>query len=433
MFKRVAVAMQEAIASKAASPKPEGSGERRARNNKGDATNPARGNDPPEQAARRLSKTCTPATESEFRDGGDGWCPLFTLHLNSGQNGRQGHQNPSGPGSFRLHGPFRHYRPMITQRPIWRGHLRLALVSCPVALYNARHDRATIHFNMINPDTGNRIKMVSQDAETGREVARRDTVKGFEVEKGHYLIVTPDELDSVKVESSSLMAVEKFVDAGSIDPIYYDSSYYLAPDGKGSEDVYAVLREAIRRTGMVALTRVVIAQRERTVALRPMDGGLVAHTMNEQRDLNPAEPLFETTDGVAVDPEMVALAVQLIKRQVAQYDPADLEDRYETRLRAMLDAKIKGEGAVTAGTPPAPDSNVVDLMAALRASLRGPGARPAAQAAPPAKRAKAASPPEDARKQPGLKLPIEGGRKTARAAVPAAEQATPEPRKRRKA
>src|ERR1700712_893664 len=152
----------------------------------------------------------------------------------------------------------------MAQRPIWKGHLRLALVSCPVALFSARHERETIRFNMINPATGSRIKMVSQDAQTGEEVSRRDTVKGYEFSKGQYVIITDEDLESVRVESSGLMKVEKFVDATSIDPIYYDSSYYLAPDGKGSEDVYAVLREAIERTGKVALTRVVISQRERT-------------------------------------------------------------------------------------------------------------------------------------------------------------------------
>jgi DNA end-binding protein Ku len=126
----------------------------------------------------------------------------------------------------------------MASRPIWRGHLRLALVSCPVALYNARHDRAAIRFNMINPETGNRIKMVSQDSGTGAPIER---VKGYEFDKNRYLILNDEDFESVKVDSSSIISVEKFVDAGSIDPIYYDASYFLAPDGKAGEDVYAVL------------------------------------------------------------------------------------------------------------------------------------------------------------------------------------------------
>ena len=257
----------------------------------------------------------------------------------------------------------------MAQRPIWRGQLRLALVSCPVALYNARHDRSAIRFNMINPETGNRIRMVTQDSETGQELERRNLVKGYEFKKNHYLIVSDDELDSIKVESSSVLTVQKFVDAGSIDPMYYDAGYFVAPDGRGGEDVYAVLREAISKTGKVALSRIVISQRERTVALRPMGAGLMAHTLHEERDLNSPKELFEDAAKLTTEPEMVALAEQLIERQSGPYDPSDLEDRYESRLRAMLDAKLKGEGFETEEEAPADRGNVIDLMAALKKSL----------------------------------------------------------------
>jgi DNA end-binding protein Ku len=254
-------------------------------------------------------------------------------------------------------------------RPIWRGHLRLALVSCPVALYNARHDRTSIRFNLINPDTGNRIRMITQDAETGKELERRDLVKGYEFRKNQYLLLNDEDLNSVKVESSAVMTVEKFVDADSIDPVYYDAAYHLAPDGDSGRDIYAVLREAIAKTGKVALSRVVISQRERTIALRPADGGLMAHTLFEERDLNSGQELFEGMDGIKVDPEMVELATQLVRRQAGKYDASDLEDRYETRLRALIDAKLKGEGIDAAEEPEIVTSNVVDLMATLRKSL----------------------------------------------------------------
>jgi DNA end-binding protein Ku len=254
-------------------------------------------------------------------------------------------------------------------RPIWRGHLRLALVSCPVALYNARHDRTSIRFNLINPDTGNRIRMITQDAETGKELERRDLVKGYEFKKNQYLLLSDEDLNSVKVESSSVMTVEKFVDADSVDPVYYDAAYHLAPDGDAGRDVYAVLREAIAKTGKVAISRVVISQRERTVALRPADGGLMAHTLYEDRDLNSGQELYEGIDRIKVDPEMVQLATQLVQRQAGKYDSSDLEDRYETRLRALIDAKLKGEGIEDAEEPQIATSNVIDLMAALKKSL----------------------------------------------------------------
>ena len=280
----------------------------------------------------------------------------------------------------------------MASRPIWRGHLRLALVSCPVALYNARHDRSNIRFNLINPETGNRIRMITQDAETGDELQRRDLVKGYEFKKDQYVLLTDEDFDSVKVESSSVMTVEKFVDTGSIDPMYYDASYFVAPDGKAGIDVYAVLREAIAKTGKTALARVVISQRERTVALRPMGEGLMAHTLHEDRDLNSPKELFDELSGVKVDPEMVQLATQLIQRQAGKYDPGDLEDRYETRLRAMIDAKLKGEGIdLEADVTPPRETNVVDLMTVLKQSLgQTPGQDVAKQ--PEKKRAKAPTP-----------------------------------------
>ncbi len=165
-----------------------------------------------------------------------------------------------------------------------------------------------------------------------------------------------------------MMTIEKFVDASSIDPIYYDAAYYLAPDGEAGRDVYAVLRQAIAEAGRLALSRVVIGQREKTIALRAAEDGIVAHTLDEQRNINDARSIFGNAADVAVDPEMVQLAKELIERQMARYDPSDLEDRYETRLRAMIDAKLKGEGMEATAAEP-DRSNVVDLMAALKKSL----------------------------------------------------------------
>jgi DNA end-binding protein Ku len=289
----------------------------------------------------------------------------------------------------------------MAQRPIWRGHLRLALVSCPVALFSAKHDRGNIRFHLINPETGNRIRMITQDAETEKQLSRSDLVKGYEFKKDTYVLLTDEDLESVRVESSSLMAIEKFVEADSIDPIYYDSSYYLAPDGKAGQDVYAVLREAIEETGRVALSRVVIGQRERTIALRPTDGGLVAQTLYEQRDINDAKPIFEDVANAKTDPAMVQLAKQLIDRQSGRYDPSDLEDRYEARLRAMIDAKLKGEGIEEEDTAKPDRGNVVDLMSALKKSL-GQSADPAPAKASAQKAASGKAPvkkPAEARAQ----------------------------------
>ena len=274
----------------------------------------------------------------------------------------------------------------MAQRPIWRGHLRLALVSCPVALFSAKHERNAIRFNLINPDTGNRIRMITQDSETGKELSRRDLVKGYEFKKNTFLLLTDEDFDSVRVDSSSVMTIDKFVEAGSIDPIYYDHSYYLAPDGGAGRDVYAVLRQAMADTGRVALSRVVIGQRERTIGVRAVADGLVAHTLDEQRDINDAQAVFGNAAEVAVDPEMVKLAKELIERQTSTYDPSDLEDRYETRLREMIEAKLKGEGVEPDATPAPERGNVIDLMSALKKSL-GEGSAKASQASSPSERA----------------------------------------------
>ena len=278
----------------------------------------------------------------------------------------------------------------MAQRPIWRGTLRLALVSCPVALYSANHDRGSLHFNLINPATGNRIRMVTQDAETGDTLSRSDLVKGYEFKKDTYLIIDEEDFERARVDSSSTIKIDKFVDRNAIDPIYFDASYYLAPDGDSGQDVYAVLRDAIQGTKRVALARVVIARRERPIAIMPMDRGLVVHTLHEARELNEYAPLFESIPTGKPDAEMVQLATQLIERQSGRYEPADIEDRYEARLREVIEAKLKGEGIVP-GEEEEPDrSNVVDLMAALRKSLGQEAPRPKAAAGRKAAPAKAA-------------------------------------------
>jgi DNA end-binding protein Ku len=283
----------------------------------------------------------------------------------------------------------------MAQSPIWRGYLQLSLVTCPVAMYAANHDRGSLHFNLINPKSGNRIRMITQDSETEEELSRKDLVKGYEFKKDTYIILTDEDFESARVESSGTMKVDKFVDIASIDPIYYDASYYLAPDGKAGKDVYAVLRDAVANTGKMALARVVISRRERAVGIVPMGNGLVAHTLHEERDLNKAADVFDDIPAGKSDPEMVKLATQLIERQTGEYDPADVEDRYEARLRELIDAKLKGEGIQPLDEEEPDRGNVIDLMAALRQSLgqdKGPEKKSAEPKKAPAPKKSAAKP-----------------------------------------
>lgn len=276
----------------------------------------------------------------------------------------------------------------MATRPIWRGHLRLALVSCPVALHSVARSSGDLHFHFINPKTGHRVRMVTLDAETDEELSRRDLVRGYEFEKDRYVLLDEEDFEKAKIEASSTLVVDKFVPRETILPVYFDTSYYVVPDGDAGLDVFVVLRDAIAKSGHAALSRVVIARRERAVAILPMGKGMVCHTLHEPHDLYDSKPLFDPIPNTAPDREMVALAGQLIERQEGQFEPADTEDRYEARLRDVIAAKLKGEGI----TPEAPaekrPDNVIDLMAALKASL-GRGERAAAASKPPARKAAA--------------------------------------------
>jgi DNA end-binding protein Ku len=226
-----------------------------------------------------------------------------------------------------------------------------------------------LHFHLINPKTGHRIRMVSQDAETEEEVSRGDLVKGFEFEKDRYILLDDDDFDQARIESSSTLTIGKFVDVTSIDPIFFDTSYFVAPDGDAGQDVFVVLRDAIRKSHTAALSRVVIGRRERAVAIIPSGKGLVCHTLQEPNDLWDAEPLYDDIADVKPETDMVVLATQLIERQNGKFQPDDTEDRYEAKLREVIDAKLKGEG-ISPEEPSEPDrGNVIDLMAALKASL----------------------------------------------------------------
>lgn len=275
-------------------------------------------------------------------------------------------------------------------RPIWRGHLRLALVTCPVALHTVHRASGELHFHLINPETGHRVRMVTLDAETDEQLSRGDLVRGYEFEKDRYVVLDDEDFEKARVDSSSVMTIDKFVDLSEIEPVYYDASYYVAPDGEAGLDVYAVLRTAMSEAGKAALSRVVIARRERAIVLMPMGPGMVVHTLHQKSEINDPKALFEPAADEKPDAEMVKLAAQLIERQLARFEPSDMEDRYEARLREVIAAKLKGEGIAAPAPAPARGGNVVDLMAALKESLgRGAGSareKPERKSAAPRKR-----------------------------------------------
>ena len=258
-------------------------------------------------------------------------------------------------------------------RPTWEGHLRLSLVTCPVALYSATERTAEIHFNMINPKTNNRIRMQTVDAGTGKPVDRADLVRGFEVAKNKYILLDKEELDAVKLESTRIIDIAEFVDTDTIDRIYWDEPYYLAPAGKTGIEAFAVIQAAMAKQNKVALGRVVLHTRERVCALEPRDTGILLTTLRSHDEIRDASEIF---DKHLPKPErgMLDIAEKIIAQQAAEFDPTEFKDRYEDALRALIARKKKGK-PVTPEAEPEDNGKVIDLMEALKKSLKGGGAR----------------------------------------------------------
>jgi len=270
----------------------------------------------------------------------------------------------------------------MAYRPTWQGHLKLSLVTCPVALYTATSSGGDVHFNLINPKTNNRIRMITTDPDTG-PIERSDLVKGYEVEKGRYILLTDDEIKSVKLESTKTIDIERFVPEAEIDRLYWDNPYYLAPDGKLAQEAFGVIREAMQRSGQIALGRVVLSTRERLLALEPRGNGILAYSLRTDDEVRKPDEIFAAISDAAPDAAMISIAEKIIEQKAGPFDPSRFVDRYEEALKALIAEKQKGHAPVAAAEPE--DTNVVDLMSALRASLAAkekPGA-PAKDAKPP--------------------------------------------------
>ncbi len=250
---------------------------------------------------------------------------------------------------------------------MWQGHLRLSLVSCPVALYTATARGGEVHFNMLHKTTHNRIRMVPTDPQTG-PVDRADIVKGYEIEKDRYVIVTSEEIDQVRLESTRTIDIERFVRASEIDRLYWNEPYFLIPDGTLALEAYTVIREAMVQTDRIALGRVVMHTRERLLAIEPRDQGLLAYSLRSHDEVRDPSTAFDDIPSHKADAKMVAIAEKIIEQQEGPFDPSQFTDRYEDALRALIKEKEKGAGRkVTVEEPD--DTNVVDLMETLRRSL----------------------------------------------------------------
>ena len=288
----------------------------------------------------------------------------------------------------------------MAARPTWQGHLKLSLVTCPVALYTATSTTSHVSFHLINPETNNRIRMVPTDPETG-PVERSDLVKGYEVSKDEYVLFDDEDFEKVRLESTRTISIDEFVDEEDIDRLYWNDPFYVVPEKGVGAEAFAVIRDAMKAAGKVAIGCLVLRGRERQIALEVRGKGLVAYSLRAHDEVRDAADYFDDIPEVKPDKDMVDIATRIIAQKEADFDPSEFRDRYDEALKEMIKAKQKGgKGLVEAPEPD--DTNVVDLMAALRASLKGsaggggkkaPAKKPAAKktaAKKPAARKKAA-------------------------------------------
>lgn len=260
----------------------------------------------------------------------------------------------------------------MAARPSWEGHLRLSLVTCPVALWPATTEADTVRFNLINPKTNNRIRMKTVDAGTGEEVSRGDLVKGFAIAKDEYVLLDKEDFESVKLESTRIIDIEKFVPRASIDRLYWASPYHLVPNGKTGIEAFAVIREAMKKKGMVAIGRLVMSTRERVCAIEIEEDGLVLTTLRTAEEVRTLDEIGHP-DLPKPDPQMLDIAEKIVAQQSGEFDPSEFNDRYEDALRDLIEEKKKGRPVKSSKPREADDTNVIDLMVALKRSLQGDG------------------------------------------------------------
>jgi DNA end-binding protein Ku len=261
----------------------------------------------------------------------------------------------------------------MAPRAYWKGYLKLSLVSCPIALYPATSEREKISFHQINKNTGHRIKYRRVDAESGDEVESADIVKGYEVGKGEYIEIDPEELEAVAIESKRVIDIDEFVPKSEIDELYLNSPYFIAPDGEVGEQAFAVIREAIRKEGMVAIGKIVFTSREHIIALEARGKGLLGITLRYPYEVRQEQEYFDDIPDEKLPKDMLDLASHIVKTKEGHFDPAKFDDRYEDALKDLL--KKKQEGKPIERPERREPSRVINLMDALRKSLEVSGAR----------------------------------------------------------
>ena len=283
----------------------------------------------------------------------------------------------------------------MAARPAWRGQIRLALVAIPVEIFPATRSGASIAFHQVHEPSGKRVKYEKVVPGIG-PVDRDEIMKGYEVSKGHYVLLDPEEIESVKLESRKTVDLVQFVDLGDIDPMYFDKPYYVVPADDLAEEAFVVLRDALRAARKVGIGQLAMRGQEYVVALKPCGKGMLLETLRYADEVNRAAGFFREIGDHKPDPDLLDLAATLIEKKSGEFDASEFHNRYVDALKKLIAEKQKKKGEKIIQDPdddrPSTGSNVIDLMAALKKSLgedkRGGGTKkpPAKKAAAPARK-----------------------------------------------
>jgi DNA end-binding protein Ku len=248
----------------------------------------------------------------------------------------------------------------------WKGYLKLSLVSCPIRLFPAISEREKISFHQINRKTGNRIKYCKLDAVTGEPVRDEDIIKGYEVGKDRYVEITDDELESVAIGSTHTIEIDQFVPRSEIDELYWNIPYYIAPEGEIGRQAFAVIREAIKKEGMVALGNVVFTTREHVIAVEARGKGMLGVTLRYPYEIRKEADYFGDIPDEKIPKEMLDLALHIVETKARHFEPEKFKDHYENALKELIKKKQRGEKVEK--PQERPQVQVINLMDALRQS-----------------------------------------------------------------
>jgi DNA end-binding protein Ku len=270
----------------------------------------------------------------------------------------------------------------MAPRAVWKGVLKVAEVTCPVSLYTAASTAERISFHTLNRKTGNRVHRQFIDEVSGKPVDTEDQVKGYDKGDGDYVILEPEEIAAAIPESDKTLTVETFLPCDEIDDIFFDKPYYVSPSTPVASDAFSLIREGMKGQKSAALARTVIFRRMRSILIRPHGDGLIATTLNFDYEVRSAEDAFSDVPVIKIDDEMLELAEHIIKTKAGEFDPKSFDDRYESALAELVQAKIEGRKLKPQKRPE--PTKVVNLLDALRQSAKGTGSEAAAKAKPAA-------------------------------------------------